>query len=241
MSSPETCQAGKGHVTRPVAGEGREFQPRPSAFRALAVSLPWQGALKVTSAGPGTQAGRKARDRWASLPAGVDTASPLPTGRHSILFPIRRCAPSSGDCVRTGPGAFGSHTATPVALHTSRSLPGTEGPNVDPEVPSAGCRVPISNSHTHWHLVHGVICCPTPAFPSPPRLRARGAVSGERRLGGGSAVVFQFCAPSPCGRASVPSSCAHRECSVGGGRVPWVSTGLARPAPARPAPTAHGA
>lgn len=175
MSSPETCQAGKGHVTRPVAGRAVNFSH---------VRLPF--------------------GRWPS--------------------------PSHGR----------GH---------SRSRLQVQGPRLGGRPGIGG---PISSSHTHWHLVLGVTYCLTPAFPSPPRLRARGAVRGERRLGGGSTgcvlrplhvhfVMFQFCAPSPCGRASVPSSCAHRECSVGGGRVPWVSTGLARPAPARPAPTAHGA
>lgn len=39
MSSPETCQARKGHVTRPMAAEGRESQPT-SVCLSGADSLP---------------------------------------------------------------------------------------------------------------------------------------------------------------------------------------------------------
>lgn len=61
------------------------LSPRLSAFQALTVSLPWQGPLKVASAGPGTQAGRKARDRWALLPAGVDHGPPQRPISDSLL------------------------------------------------------------------------------------------------------------------------------------------------------------
>lgn len=93
--------------------------------------------------------------------------------------------------VRTGPGAFGSRTATPVALHTSQSLPGL----CLCEVPSAGCSVPASSIHTHWHLIHGVMCCLTPAFPRswhPPSVPATRSFIHSLA----HSLIHQHCAPA---------------------------------------------
>lgn len=157
------------------------------------------------------------------------------TGRHSILFPTRFCAPSSGHRVRTGPNALSSHTATPVVLHTSQSGPGL----CLCEVPSAGCSslsagsIPLApgpqghllpdtcfprelpSTLCSSHMLHEPLGdAPHEAAPvGPDKERCAGGVLAVRSVPS-VCVLFYFCGPEPTGVPVVRPWCPARVFTV---------------------------